>query len=238
MPEKINTFEAYEKLAESYSQMIDYKAHNAFYDRPNTLSLLPDVAGKFILDAGCGPGKYAEILISKGADVIGVDLSEKMIQEAQKRNKNKGDFMVHDLTKPLDFLANEKVDLVISPLVLEYIEDWNPVFKEFYRVLKPNGVFVFSINHPFFEFNYFKSDNYFATEKVKCTWTGFGFPVEIESFRRSLTDCIEPLSNNGFFIDKILEPKPTPEFKEHDPKHYKELMAFPAFLCIRALKKG
>ncbi|WP_279387450.1 hypothetical protein [Rubrobacter taiwanensis] len=30
------------------------------YERPATLSLLPDVAGKRVLDAGCGPGVYSE----------------------------------------------------------------------------------------------------------------------------------------------------------------------------------
>jgi ubiquinone/menaquinone biosynthesis C-methylase UbiE len=58
MKEKI--IQAYEDMAESYNALIDFKAHNAFYDRPNTLGLMPDVKGKSILDAACGPGKYAE----------------------------------------------------------------------------------------------------------------------------------------------------------------------------------
>lgn len=42
---------------------------------------------------------------------------------------------------------------------------------------------------------------------------------------------------NGFLIDKLLEPKPIKEFEVLDPKHFKELNEFPAFMCIRALKK-
>lgn len=231
----INTLEAYEKLAESYSEKIDYKPHNAFYDRPNTLSLLPDVAGKLILDAGCGPGKYSEILLVKGASVIGLDLSPKMIEKAVQRNGSNGKFMVHDLTQPLEF-TDELFDIIICPLVLEYIRDWQPVFKEFNRVLKHSGLFIFSITHPFFDYVYYKSESYFETEKVSATWTGFGEPIEVESFRRSLAEYITPLIESGFTVDKILEPLPVEEFEKYDPKHFKELNEFPAFLCVRAVK--
>ncbi len=62
---------AYEKMAEKYKELIDdHKPHNAYYDRPNTLQLLPDVNGEIILDAACGPGKYAEILIHKFYSVV------------------------------------------------------------------------------------------------------------------------------------------------------------------------
>ena len=46
-----------------------------------------------------------------------------------------------------------------------------------------------------------------------------------------------PLIQNGFNISNILEPKPVEAFQELDPKHYKELNEFPAFICIKADKK-
>ncbi len=60
-------YDAYEKLAHAYAEMIDTKPHNAYLERPTTLSLLPDVEGKRVLDAGCGPGVYAEWLVERGA---------------------------------------------------------------------------------------------------------------------------------------------------------------------------
>jgi SAM-dependent methyltransferase len=229
--------QAYEDLADSYNNIIDHKPHNAYYDRPNTLSLLPNVAGKSIFDAACGPGKYAEILISRGATVIGCDISPKMIAHAKNRNKGIGSFFVHDLSLPIKQLNNASFDIVLCALAMHYIEDWNATIEEFYRVLKPNGCLVISIEHPFFEYNYFKSTQYFSIEHVKCTWSGFGKPVEVPSYRRSLQECINPLTNNGFYIDQLLEPKPTKEFEKSDPKHYNELNEFPAFICIRAFKK-
>lgn len=229
---------AYEEMAESYHAMIDHKAHNAFYDRPNTLGLLPDIQGKAILDAACGPGKYAEILIAGGADITGFDISPRMVDFAKERNKESGRFFVHDLTQPLDMLENETFDIVLCALAMHYVQDWAATIQEFCRVLKPGAMLIISIEHPFFEFNYFKSIRYFDIEAVKCTWTGFGKPIEVNSYRRPLHECLVPLTSNGFYIDQLIEPKPVEEFKQHDPKHYKELNEFPAFMCIRAVKRN
>jgi hypothetical protein len=56
MHEQPIALEAYSRLADASAARIDTKAHNAYYDRPAVLSLLPPVEGKRVLDAGCGPG--------------------------------------------------------------------------------------------------------------------------------------------------------------------------------------
>ena len=228
---------AYEELAESYNALIDHKPHNAYYDRPNTLALLPDVAGKSILDAACGPGKYAEILLEKGAIVTGFDISPSMVELARERNRGKGNFFIHDLAEPAGMLEDATFDIVLCALSLHYVEDWALTVQEFCRVLKPKGTLVVSIEHPFFEFGFFKSKKYFEVEAVKCTWKGFGKPVEVNSFRRPLGECIAPFTENGFYIDKLVEPRPVAEFERYDPRHFRELNEFPSFLCLRAVKK-
>ncbi|WP_144051602.1 class I SAM-dependent methyltransferase [Fibrisoma limi] len=235
---KENIISAYEVMAEKYNELIDHKPHNAYYDRPNTLELLSDVDGKIILDAACGPGKYAEILVSKGALVKGFDISPKMVELANRRNNNQIEFFVHDLSTPFEMIEDNSCDIVLCALALHYIEDWTVTIKEFYRVLRDKGIVVISIEHPFYEFNFFKSKKYFEVENVRCTWKGFGRPIEVNSFRRPLNKCITPLTDNGFYIDKLVEPKPTIEFERLDPRHYKELNEFPAFMCIRAVKRN
>ena len=54
---------AYNELAERYSAAVEIKPHNAFYGRPEMLDLLTDVAGRKVLDAGCGSGTYASWLV-------------------------------------------------------------------------------------------------------------------------------------------------------------------------------
>ncbi len=227
---------AYEQLAAKYNELIEHKPHNAYYDRPNTLSLFPDVKGLKIIDAACGPGKYAEILKERGAEVVGFDFSPQMIELAQKRLGDTSSFFVHDLSDPLPQFSDTSFDIVLCALALHYVEDWNPTIQEFNRLLKPGGILIISLEHPFFDYNYYRSKSYFSIEHVKSVWGGFGKKVEINCFRRPLQEYIMPLTNSGFVIDRILEPLPVEKFKELDSRHYKELMQFPAFICIRSKK--
>ena len=85
MNEKPIALDAYNTLADAYASVVDTKPHNAYYERPATLSLLPDVNAKIVLDAGCGPGVYSEWLVDHGAKVTGVDASPPMVELAKRR---------------------------------------------------------------------------------------------------------------------------------------------------------
>src|SRR6185503_7166297 len=190
--------EAYEILAEAYASVIDTKPHNAYYERPATLSLLPEVGGMRVLDAACGPGVYAEWLVSRGAEVVGADVSPKMVELARRRLGPTVNVYHADLTRPLTFLDGESFDIVLSPLTMNYIKDWQLVCSE---------------------------------------WRGFEtVTVNMPTFRRSLEATLNPIMEAGFRLEKILEPRPTDEFKKADPGDYEKLLAQPIFLCIRARK--
>ena len=113
--------EAYETLAESYAAGIDSKPENAYYEMPATLSLLPDVKGKRVLDAGCGPGQYAEWLVDRGAIVTAVDASPKMVKLARDRLRGRAVVQQADLSEPLT-LPDNSFDIVLCPLVLDHIK--------------------------------------------------------------------------------------------------------------------
>ena len=238
MNDKPIAFDAYEALAEAYAAVIDTKPHNAYYERPATLSLLPaDLEGKSVLDAGCGPGVYSEWLIKRRAKVVGIDASPKMLALARQRLGAAAVLRRANMNEPLEFLESESFDIVLSPLVLDYIEDWRQLFREFYRVLRPGGHFVFSIHHPFFDYQYYETGNYFATETVGVEWKGFeNVRVHMPSYRRPLEEVVNPLAEAGFRLEKIIEPKATEKLKQVDPKHYAELAREPCFLCLRAEK--
>ena len=72
--------DAYETLAGSYAVLASSEPHNAYYERPATLLLLGESQGNRVLDAGCGPGIYAELLVGKGAGVVAFDASERMVR--------------------------------------------------------------------------------------------------------------------------------------------------------------
>ena len=95
--------EAYDELAEAYAAMVDTKPHNAYYERPATLSLLPDVSGKRVLDAGCGPGVYAEWLVGHGADVVAFDANEKMVSVVKTAPGGEGSGVASEPRIPTGF---------------------------------------------------------------------------------------------------------------------------------------
>lgn len=237
MHEEPIALEAYSRLADAYASRIDTKAHNAFYDRPAVLSLLPPVEGRRVLDAGCGPGVYAEWLAEHGAEVVGIDVCPRMVELARLRLGGKASVVQADLGHPLDFLLPASFDLVVSALALDYVRDWDVVFREFFRLLREPGHLVFSVEHPadvFYEHH--PQGNYFAIERVEYEWRGFGPSVRMPNYRRSLQAMLDPLLGAGFTLERLLEPRPIPEFREQEPADYEKLMRQPGFICFRAAK--
>ena len=70
----------YDSFAEVYSAENEVNLHNAYYERPATLALAGDVAGRRILDAGCGSGPLSAALRDRGAIVTGFDKSAGMLK--------------------------------------------------------------------------------------------------------------------------------------------------------------
>lgn len=230
------SFDAYEKMAGYYFEDVDIKPFNAYFERPATLSLLPDVQGKSVLDAGCAAGWYSNWLLEQGANVTAVDFSPNMVAMTKKRVGNKAAVRQADLHEPLPFLADRSMDIVVSSLALHYLKTWEIVLAEFNRILKPQGLLIFSVHHPLRDFAAFPDSNYFRTETVEEEWEMNGETVKVRFYRRSLSTMITALLDAGLIIDKFLEPTPTRQFAELHPEDYKQLTTKPHFLMIRARK--
>lgn len=232
------SLDAYNNMAEYYYKYVDTKPYNAYYERPATLSLLPNVEDKFVLDAGCAAGWYTNWLLEHGAKVTALDISPKMIEMTKKRVGEKANIIKADLNKSLDFLNDEQFDVVLSSLTLHYLKKWDTVMNEFNRILKNNGILVFSVHHPFMDFTVFNRENYFLTELLTDEWQTHKGKEKVQFYRRPLSKIIQPLLKAGFVIDEILEPMPTKKFKLKDPKGYDKLTKRPQFIFIKARKNN
>ena len=227
-------FNDYEAFAEAYVTRTNSNTYNAYYEQPAMFSILPNVESKRVLDAGCAGGAYTEWLIEHGASVIAIDVSPKMVQLTQQRLGNRVQVYQADISQPLTFLQDNSFDIVVSSLTLHYIRDWDSVFKEFHRLLSPSGLLLFSTHHPLMGFQVGK-DDYFATELLEEEWTDFGdSPVRVRFYRRPLSAIASSLTNGGFVIEQIIEPRPLEECKLLDPKSYQKLSTTPWFLIIQA----
>ena len=108
-------------------------------------ALLGDMRGKLVIDFGCGSGENSLLLARKGARVLGVDISESLLQLARRRMtvnglEGRAQFAVgsaHDLP-----MLDGSVDVVLGIAILHHL-DLTATSREVYRILKPGGFAIF-----------------------------------------------------------------------------------------------
>ncbi|MCB0211317.1 MAG: class I SAM-dependent methyltransferase [Anaerolineae bacterium] len=230
-----HTGASYQSIAGKYAQIVDRQPANAYYERPAVLSLLPPLAKAAVLDAGCGSGWYAEYLTQQGAVVTSFDMNAEFVALTQARVGNRATVLQANLVEPLDFADDGTFDLIVASLVMHYLKDWQPTLREFYRVLKPTGKLVFSTHHPFMDWKIFEREDYFAVDLLDDEWANVG---KVQFYRRPLTLMSHDLQAAGFVIERLLEPQPTQDHWQADPKQAARFNTHPWFLIIRAIKKG
>jgi len=232
-PESSLSNAVYDGIAEKYIARVDSSPYNTLYERPAMLSMLPPLKGLTILDAGCGSGWYAQYYLDHQANrVVCVDASEKMAAAARERVGPRARVIVADLSKPLDYAADEEFDLVAAPLSLHYLENWQPTLREFWRIIKPHGVLLFSTHHPCMVQKLFKLPDYFATVLIEDEWSS----GPVRYYHNSLSNISAALEKADFVIERLLEPQPIGEMELTYPEDYIKLMHNPWFLVVRARK--
>ena len=139
--ERLDPQSAYSLWASSYEP----RPHNGLMEieQQTVFDLLPAVAGKTILDAGCGSGRYLQALRGRGARLLGIDLSEAMLERARRQRADvaRADF------RALPF-KSETIDLVICSLALGDIAELDQALGEIARVMRPGSHTIYSVVHP------------------------------------------------------------------------------------------
>lgn len=207
--------------------------------------LFPPLRGKTVLDLGCGYGWHCQYATTEGAtQVLGIDLSEKMIAEAKKRNyANSIQYQVCGIEE-YEYPEN-KWDCVVSNLALHYIENIENVFQNVYKTLKPQGTFIFNIEHPVFTAGvgqdwiysqdkmplYWPVDDYFKPRKRQTHFLG----CDIEKQHHTITQILMGLLNNGFLLEAVEEAQPSEEMM--DIPGMKDELRRPMMLLVKATAK-
>ena len=208
-------------------------------------NMFPNLENKRILDLGCGFGWHCKYAIENNAkEVIGIDSSEKMLAKAKSINNDENIEYIHSSIEEVD-IKKEYFDVVISSLVLHYIEDFNSVCKKVYNGLKDGGDFVFSVEHPVFTAQgkqewhtdelgnivHWPVDNYFNEGKRVSNFLG----EDVTKYHKTLTTYISTLVNCGFEIKEIVEPMPPKEMLD-EIQGMKDELRRPMMLLISARK--
>ncbi|MET7607845.1 class I SAM-dependent methyltransferase [Streptomyces avermitilis] len=226
-PARVND---YDSFAEAYSAETENNLVNAYYARPAMLALAGDVAGRRILDAGCGSGPLSAALRDRGAIVTGIDVSAGMLALARRRLGDDVALHVVDLSDRLPF-ADGSFDDVVASLVLHYLEDWGPTLAELRRVLRPGGRLIASVDHPVVAYTIQEPrPDYFATTSYTFNWTFNGQSVPMRFWRKPLHAMTDAFTTAGFRLSVISEPQPDPAARELFPDDFHDLSTKTCFL--------
>ena len=233
-------FEGYKKIREN-----EVNANNLF-EIPALFSMMPNLKDKIILDLGCGFGEHCKRFVESGAKkVIGIDISEKMLEIAKQENS---DSKITYINMPMENISqlNEKFDIVVSSLAFHYVQDFSGVVKNIYDMLNENGVFLFSQENPlctcFSGGNrwtkdengnklYINLSNYGIEGERESSW----FVDNVKKYHRTFSTIINILIETGFKIEKMIEPLPTEDLLKKFPE-YKDLFHKPDFLLVKVRK--
>jgi ubiquinone/menaquinone biosynthesis C-methylase UbiE len=225
----------YDSFAEAYAAETESNLLNGYYARPAILDLAGDVAGRRILDVGCGAGPLLAALRDRGAIVTGIDPSAKMLELARQRLGE--DVALHRAglgMAPLPFSDGAFDDAIVC-LVLHYLEDWKAPLAELRRVLAPGGRLIVAVNHPFgYKLQYPDAD-YFAPREYSEEYTFSGQNAVLTYWHRPLHAMTAAFTGAGFRIAVISEPPTAPGARERFPEVFAEVFRDPSgttFLCF------
>lgn len=221
--------------------------YNRLLEQPTMKSLLPPLTNLQILDIGCGMGEFAQYCIQHHAKhVTALDVSSNMLSIAQSENAHPQ--IDYQLQAIEDYEASaNRFDCITSSLSLHYVKHFEAVIGQIAQMLRPDGVFIFSVEHPIATARRTTEDNWIYDEQGKRlhyamdhyqeegirqqTWLVNG----VVKYHRTIATIINTLIDHGLAIDKIVEPYPSKEAIQQLPSIEKELRR-PSFLFVKAKK--
>lgn len=180
---------AYDNTAEEYANRFFHEFDQKPFDRMVLKRFADETKGKgHVCDMGCGPGEVAAFLHSLGSDVIGMDISEGMIRKARELSPQI-QFRCEDMTQ-LSFQDSEVAGIAAFYSIVHFtLEEFESAFNELYRVLKPQGVLLFSFH--------------IGNEKKHLDeFLGKNVPIDFTFFEPD--DVLKELQKTNFTVSDVL----------------------------------
>jgi SAM-dependent methyltransferase len=209
--------------------------HGAF------IEMMGDIAGRRVLDLGCGGGQLASYVAERGAaSVTAIDASERMLAVARERWAHPRVEYQRIAIEDAAF-ADGAFDLVVSSLAFHYVADYEALIAGIARWLIPGGRLVFSTEHPIYAARStdegwvddagWAIDDYAVEGPREREW----FVTGVRRYHRMLATLLNGLTRAGLRIDRVEESWPTEAWLQTHPEHAVELRR-PMFLLVQAGK--
>jgi SAM-dependent methyltransferase len=239
-----------EDLSDIRPESQDYYKHHVHHFFTRFFSE-EKVRGKKILDFGCGPGFYSAILAQRGAKVVGIDMSEFLINKANElkaRLKLENvEFIWADFLDCSSYWNSGEFDYIIAIdtcVSFDYCREKHSherisrAFNAVSRILKDDGRFYIIESHPFFgqilgeitseagEYFCIRSQHY----KIEYKLIG-----DVHHWF-TLEEMTKATGENGLAILRIYEPEPSDDMKREKPEVYFFRLKYPAMIVYEICK--
>ncbi len=182
------------------------------------LAAMDEIAGRSVIDLGCGEGRFSRLLAVRGAEVVGIDSCERFINYAAEHAVG-GDRYQQGLMEDLSAFVEEYFDLAVSYISLVDVPNLYQVVQETYRILRPGGRFIVCnlqpmctagnrwVNNKQGKKLHYLLDDYFDEGQREMPMCG----GVVMNYHRTLSTLLNTFLQAGFTLINLLEPKPTPE---------------------------
>lgn len=202
----------YDPISEQY-QRAKLAPWRTYIERPSFLGLIGDLAGRSVLDVACGEGYYTRLLrLRGGARVVGVDLSEGMIDLARKQEAEHPIGVEYLVGDGRHLKIDPPFDLVVAAYLLNYAADretLSAMCRGIAGCLKPGGRFVtvnssasldFRTAPSYRQYGFETSASGGWQEGTPVTWTFHldDGPFSIENYHLPVSAHEEALRDAGF----------------------------------------
>ena len=226
------------------SSLSDYTA------RPQVIGMCEPVAGKRVLDLGCGEGYCSRQLRERGArEVLGLDLSARMIELAREAERARPLGIRYDVADAAEVdLGVAGLDLVLAMFLFNYlgVQPMRATMARVHRMLAPGGHFVFAVPHPAFAFmraaappfgfdigraGYFSARDTTFPGRI---WKRDGGVLDVQLVHKTLQDYFDGLRAAGFAaMPEVTELRVTREMVDLDEGFFGPLFDFPLHLAVK-----
>ena len=207
------------------SQKMNY---NNCIEEPLMLKLIGNTEGKDILDIGCGSGDLSSILAKTANSVLGIDISQKMLNTAREKNISNNIRYQELSMENIDSLS-EKFDIAVSSLAFHYVENFEKLILDISKLLRKRGSLIFSQEHPMVTANRQLKDWICDPETKSRYWPVSNYNEEgerfekwfidnVKKYHRTLSTIINTIIKNNFKILEIAESRADDELISKEPK--------------------